>query len=59
MKSLIVLVVLVGLTYGKSQRTLVKSGLDPMSDEMIDAVNSLGTTWKVSDLFNRLFFDLF
>ena len=48
MKSLIIFVTLVGLTSIKGEHLFIERGLDPMSDEMIKQITSLGTTWKVS-----------
>lgn len=46
MKSFIVLVALLDTIHGANQ--LIDSDVDPMSDEMIIKINTLGTTWKVS-----------
>ncbi|XP_015784846.1 cathepsin B isoform X1 [Tetranychus urticae] len=57
MKSLIVLIALLGAAYGASQRLFLEPGLDPMSDEMINRINSLGTTWKAGRNFEDLPFE--
>ncbi|XP_015784847.1 cathepsin B isoform X2 [Tetranychus urticae] len=54
MQSLIVLVALLGAAYGANQRLFLESGLDPMSDVMINKINSLGTTWKAGKNFEDL-----
>ncbi|XP_053204031.1 cathepsin B-like [Panonychus citri] len=54
MKSLIILVALIGFASSKSRPRLSIDGLDPMSDEMIKQINSLGTTWKAGKNFEGL-----
>ena len=50
MKVLLVLSVIIGLslqTKLPAERRKVPSGVDPLSDKMVDYINRMDTTWKV------------
>ncbi|XP_015795817.1 cathepsin B-like [Tetranychus urticae] len=51
MKSLIFLVLSVSLAYGA--RVFTQRNVHPLSDEMIDRINSIGTTWKAGRNFDE------
>uniref|UniRef100_T1K127 Peptidase C1A papain C-terminal domain-containing protein n=1 Tax=Tetranychus urticae TaxID=32264 RepID=T1K127_TETUR len=50
MKSLIFLVLSLSLAYGG--RVFTQADVHPLSDEMIDRINSIGTTWKAGRNFD-------
>ena len=54
MKTLLVLSVCVALSVqfalNPNERKKIPSGVDPLSDKMIDYINRLDTTWKVNGL---------
>ncbi|XP_053212328.1 cathepsin B-like [Panonychus citri] len=50
MKTIIIFFTLICFVYGS--RRYVDNGLHPLSDEMINQINSLGTTWKAGQNFD-------
>ena len=57
MKTLLMLSVCVVLSLQlalhQNERKIIPSDIDPMSDQMIDYINRLNTTWKVIDSFEN------